>query len=158
MKRLFVSFVTKLYLLTKGVIINNHTLIVNVKFKGKARVGAYCKLQGDPEIHIGNRFWMNDNCDLYGEITIGDHVLIGPQTIIWGRDHGIERDKLIMTQAHNAMPIVIGNDVWIAANVTILKGVHIGNGAIIGAGSVVVKDIPEYAIAAGNPAKVIRYR
>ena len=52
----------------------------------------------------------------------------------------------------------IGNDVWIGANTTILEGVSIGDGAIIGAGSVVTKDIPPYAIAGGNPAKVIRYR
>jgi acetyltransferase-like isoleucine patch superfamily enzyme len=54
--------------------------------------------------------------------------------------------------------IIIGNDVWIANNVIILSGVTIGDGAVVGAGSVVTKDIPPYAIAAGNPAKVIKYR
>ncbi|MDK7539259.1 CatB-related O-acetyltransferase [Bacillus paranthracis] len=53
---------------------------------------------------------------------------------------------------------IIGNDVWVGAQATIMKGVSIGNGAIIGAGSVVTKDIPPYAIAVGNPAKVIKYR
>lgn len=55
-------------------------------------------------------------------------------------------------------PINIGNDVWVGQNVTILSGVNIGNGAIIGAGAVVTKSIPPYAIAVGNPAKVVKYR
>lgn len=55
-------------------------------------------------------------------------------------------------------PVIIGNDVWIGCNVTILDGLKIGDGAVIGAGSVVTKDIPPYAIAAGVPAKILRYR
>ena len=55
-------------------------------------------------------------------------------------------------------PSFIGNDVWIGANVTVLKGVRIGDGAVVGAGSVVTKDIPELGIAVGNPARVVKYR
>lgn len=55
-------------------------------------------------------------------------------------------------------PIVIGHDVWIGARAIIMSGVTIGNGAVIGAGSIVTQDIPPYAVAAGNPARVIRYR
>lgn len=55
-------------------------------------------------------------------------------------------------------PIKIANDVWIGAHTVILSGVQIGNGAIIGAGSIVTSDVPDYAIVAGNPAKVIKYR
>jgi len=60
--------------------------------------------------------------------------------------------------AKDSIETYIGNDVWVGANTVILKGVTIGNGAIIGAGSVLTKDIPPYAIAAGNPAKIIKYR
>ncbi len=102
---------------------------------------------------------MNAGCHLLGEITIGNDVMIGPKTIIWGRDHGIENNGIPMKkQPHVYSPITIEDDVWIAANVTILKGVTIGKGAVIGAGAVVVKDVPPYAIVVGNPAKVIRYR
>jgi len=55
-------------------------------------------------------------------------------------------------------PVVIGNDVWIGDRVMILPGIQIGNGAIVGAGSVVTHSIPDYAIAAGNPARIIKYR
>ena len=64
-------------------------------------------------------------------------------------------DKNYFTEA---LPIEIGNDVWIGANVIILDGVRIGNGAILGAGAVITKDVPDYAIAVGVPAKVIKYR
>ena len=55
-------------------------------------------------------------------------------------------------------PLTIGNDVWIAANVCVLRGLTVGDGAVIGAGSVVTKDIPPYAIVVGNPAHVVKYR
>ena len=64
-----------------------------------------------------------------------------------------------ITQAwDNKGDIVIGNDVWIGGRVTILPGVHVGNGVIIGAGAVVSKDVPDYAIVAGNPARILKYR
>ena len=95
---------------------------------------------------------------ILGNITIGNDVQIGPKTVIRGRDHGLSKDKLIREQPPNKQTITIGNDVWIGANVTIIKGVNIGGGAVIGAGSVVTKDIPNYGIAVGNPAKTIKYR
>ena len=55
-------------------------------------------------------------------------------------------------------PIIIGDDVWIGGHVIVLPGVHVGNGAILAAGAVVTKDVPEYAIVGGNPARVIKYR
>lgn len=67
-------------------------------------------------------------------------------------------DIPIRDQGHEAGSIIIEDDVWIGANATILKGVTIGHGAVIGAASVVTSDIPEYAVAVGNPAKVKKYR
>ena len=151
-------FAKKITLRKKGVVIHNNCTFLGVKFLGRALIDPYCRLKGDPEIIIGNNFYMNAGCHILGEIQIGDNVQIGPKTVIWGRDHGISKGELIRNQPHVKKPIVIGNDVWIGANVTVLKGVNIGDGAVIGAGSIVTKDIPEYAIAVGNPAKVIRYR
>jgi acetyltransferase-like isoleucine patch superfamily enzyme len=151
-------FVKRLLLRRKGVVINNNCTFSGVIFTGRAQIEPYCRLKGDPEITIGNNFYMNAGCHILGEIMIGNDVQIGPKTVIWGRDHGINRGELIRKQLRDKRPIKVGNDVWIGANVTVLKGVSIGDGAIIGAGSVVTRDIPEYAIVAGNPAKVIKYR
>ena len=63
-----------------------------------------------------------------------------------------------LQEAAEEKPVIIGNDVWIATRAIILPGVHVGNGAIIAAGSVVTRDVPDYSIVGGNPAKVIKMR
>jgi acetyltransferase-like isoleucine patch superfamily enzyme len=141
-----------------GVQIHEHCSFSRVKFLGKAIIEPYCRLHGDPQITIGGNFYMNIGCHLLGDITIGNDVLIGPKTIMWGRDHGIEKKMPIRIQPYIIKPIIIGNDVWIGANVTILKGVTINDGVVIGAGSVITKDIPDYAVTVGNPGKIIKYR
>jgi len=151
-------FMKKLLLKKKSVIIHHHSVFSGVSFGGKATIEPFCRLVGDPIIEIGDNFYLNVGCHLLGEIYIGNDVIVGPKTIIWGRDHGIARNELIRQQLHRKEPIVIGNDVWIGANVTVLKGVRIGDGAVIGAGSVVTKDIPDYCVAVGNPAKVVKKR
>jgi maltose O-acetyltransferase len=157
-KTSIVLFFKKQLLKRKGVIIHNNCTFGGVEFLGKATIEPYCRLGGDPKITIGDNFYMNAGCHLLGDITIGKDVMIGPKTVIWGRDHGVSKDIPMKSQPHSKKPIMISDDVWIGANVTILKGVKIGDGAVIGAGSVVTKDIPPYAIAVGNPAKVIKYR
>lgn len=73
-------------------------------------------------------------------------------------NHGTKKGELIRNQANEISPINIGADVWIAANVVVLKGVTIENGAVIGANSLVNSNIKEDGIAVGAPAKIIRYR
>jgi acetyltransferase-like isoleucine patch superfamily enzyme len=141
-----------------GVHVYNNTVLSNTKFLGKAVIEPYCRLVGDPQIIIGDDFYMNAGCHLLGDITIGDHVLIGPKTVIWGRDHGTRSGQLIKVQEHIRNPILIEDDVWIGASATILKGVTISKGAVIGAGSVVTKNVPANAIVVGNPARVLRFR
>ena len=91
---------------------------------------------------------------------IGNDVMMGEQCFIYTRNHQFERTDVPMIQQGMGSfePVVIGNDVWIGARVTILPGVSIGDGAILGAGAVVTKDVPEYAVVGGNPAKVLKYR
>jgi len=151
-------WVKKKLLRRKGVVIHNNTVFSGVEFLGKAIIEPYCRVSGDPKIIIGDNFYMNAGCHIQGNITFGCDVMIGPKTVMWGRDHGMELGKPMKEQGHIKQDIIVGDDVWIAASVTILKGVKIGNGAVIGAGAVVTKDIPEYAIAVGNPAKVVKYR
>lgn len=142
----------------KGVVIYNNTTFSRVSFLGTAVIEPYCRLSGDPQIVIGDNFYLNAGCHLLGEISFGRDVMIGPKTVIWGRDHGIEIGIPMCRQPHSKAPIAIGDDVWIGANATILKGVVIGSGAVIGAGAVVVANVPENAIVVGNPAKVKKYR
>ncbi len=114
-------------------------------------------------IDIGDDFGANGNvrliADCGGRIEIGDKVIIGPNVVLRAADHAMERiDLPIREQGHAAGVIRIGNDVWIAANVVVLRDVSIGDHAVIGAGSVVTGDIPPYAVATGAPARVVRMR
>ena len=142
----------------RGVFIYNNTVVKNVNFKGKAKIEPYSRVLGDPVIEVGDNFYLNSNCHLYGEIKIGENVMIGPKTIFWGRDHGMELGVLMNAQPHKLGKIEVGDDVWIGAGVIILKGVKIGTGAVVGAGSVVTKHVPDYSIVVGNPAKVVKFR
>ena len=151
-------FIKKTQLRSKGVVIHNNCIFEKVNFKGKAIIEPYCRIVGEPKIIIGDHFYANAGCHFLGEITFGDDVLIGPKTVIWGRDHGTKIDGLIRKQTKVDSPIIIGNNVWIGANVTILKGVKVGDNSIIGAGSVGIKNIPKNCIVAGNPTKIIKER
>lgn len=86
------------------------------------------------------------------EVVIEDHVTVGANAIIGDRDDHSD------IYASEPRPVHIGKNVWIGMNATIMKGVTIGEYAIIGAGAVVTKDVPAYAIVAGVPAKIIKYR
>lgn len=122
---------------------------------------AYFLLTGTkPKVIIGNevvvgRFSMITAKSL---IKIGDYTRIGAFVQIIDHNHGTEREKLIMAQESRIKEIIIGKDVWIGAGAKILMGVHIGDGAVIGANAVVTHDMPPYSIAAGVPAKIIKYR
>jgi len=111
-------------------------------------------------IQIGNRVSIGYNCVLHGMggILIGDDVLLSPGVHLYAQDHGIKFGEFINKQKNIPKPIVIGNDVWIGANSVICGGVQIGNGCVIGAGSVVTKNPPDNEIWAGNPAIKIKER
>jgi len=97
--------------------------------------------------------------DAGGGLDIGDHVMIGPHCAISSREHSIEATGVPMChQPVRYRKIVIGNDVWIGANVSVRGGVTLGEGSVIAAGAVVVDDVPANAIVGGVPAKVLRYR
>lgn len=116
--------------------------------------------------HSGRNIRIGDNSDigidakLFGTITIGSDVMMGPEVMIFTNNHHFSRTDIPINQQGftNAEPVIIEDDVWIGARVIILAGVTIGRGAVIGAGAVIAKDIPDWAVAAGNPARVVRYR
>lgn len=119
-------------------------------------------------IHCGHHVHIGPHASFMASIAhiyIGNYVTFGPSVTIRGGDHRIdligkhiyeigEDEKLL----ENDKDVIIEDGVWCGCNVIILKGCHIGKGAVVAAGSVVTKDVPPYAIVGGNPAKVIKFR
>ncbi|MDH2363752.1 DapH/DapD/GlmU-related protein (plasmid) [Priestia megaterium] len=112
------------------------------------------------KVIIGNNSGIGIRAEITGSTQIGNDVMMGPDCVIYTRNHCFDRIDTPMRKQgfYEEQQVTIGNDVWIGGRVTILPGVKIGNGVIIGANSVVTKDIPDYAIVAGNPATVKRIR
>lgn len=106
-------------------------------------------------LHLGKNVFINSGCCFQdqGGIYIGDNTLIGHQVVFATINHDMDPEK---RGSMEFKPIHVGKNVWIGAHATILPGVNIGDGAIIGAGAVVNKDIPSNAVAVGVPAKVIK--
>ncbi len=150
---------------------------------GPFRSGVGVAIQGFRNIRMGRGCGLNRHSSLYaarGEIILGDNVFlgdfssinandasirigsnvaIGPMTIIQGANHRFDRlDIPITEQGHIESTVVIEDDVWISAHVTILPGSHIRSGAVVGAGAVVRGEVPPLAVVGGVPAKILKYR
>lgn len=108
-------------------------------------------------IEVGKNFFANYNCTILdvAKVTIGDNCLMAPNVAIYTAGHPVHPDTR-NTLYEYGIEVTIGDNVWIGGNAVICPGVHVGNNVVIGAGSVVTKDIPDGVIAAGNPCRVIR--
>lgn len=108
-------------------------------------------------IHVGDNFYANYDCIMLDicKITIGNNVMLAPRVCIYTAGHPIDAD-VRKSGLEFGSPVTIKDDVWICGNTVINPGVTIGEGTIIGSGSVVTKDIPDHVIAAGNPCRVLR--
>ena len=108
-------------------------------------------------IEIGNNFFMNMNCVILDDalVTFGDNVFVAPNCGFYAGGHPLDAERR-NSGLEYAFPIHVGNNVWIGANVCVLPGVTIGDNSVIGAGSIVTKDIPSGVLAYGNPCRVIR--
>ncbi len=150
---------------------------------GPFRSGVGVVVQGFRHIRLGRGCGLNRHASLYAargkismgdnvfigdfssvnandaEISIGSNVAVGPMVLIQGANHRFDRlDIPIAAQGHIPSFVRIEDDVWIGARAVILPGVTVHTGAVIGAGAVVSKDVPAYAVVAGVPAKVVRSR
>ena len=114
----------------------------------------------DGSINIGKRVWIAQNCMVDGShIDIGDDCILAPYVHIIAGNHRFDDvSKPINEQGGVSKPIRVGRDCWIGSKAIVMGGVTIGEGSVIGAGSVVTKDIPPYSIAVGVPAKVVGSR
>jgi len=131
------------------VVFGSNFYIENYQFLNNLYIGKY--------VYIGaNAIWA-----LKGKIIIGSNVIIGPRSIFWTYNHNYESKNFIPyggPEEDIVKNITIHDNVWIGMNVTLLPGVTVAEGAVIAANSVVTKDVPECAVVAGNPAKIIKYR
>lgn len=111
-------------------------------------------------LSIGNGSGIGAFSNVPSDVTIGENVMIGQELLVYTHNHSMARTDIPMREQGMTedKPVFIGNDVWIGSRVTILPGVHIGNGAVIGTGAVVTKDVPEYEIWGGNPARKLKSR
>lgn len=135
----------------------------NITVGNNVRIGRACFVTaGNGKLVLGNNVAVSPACHLAadnGLIEIGDYTLIGPGTVVRASNHCFDDlQKPIMLQGHKPGQIIIENDVWIGANCVITPDVHIGQGAIIGAGAVVTHDVVPFAIVAGVPAREIGKR
>lgn len=113
-----------------------------------------------PNVKLGSGSGIGVNCELIGDIKIGENVMMGPEVVMITRNHKFNNlNKPINKQGYEKeRTIQICDNVWIGRRVIILPGVKIESGCIIGAGSIVTKSFPKQAIIAGNPAKIIKFR
>lgn len=127
------------------------------------RLYMYLSRYIDNQSKIGKNTFIGKNVTIT-KATIGNYCSIAPHVSIGPGEHDLSRistASLVYDDPYSELtekPVTIGNDVWIGTHVVILRGVSIGNGAVVGAGSVVTKDIPAFAVVAGVPAKIIKYR
>lgn len=129
-----------------------------------AEVGENCYIEppfhsnwGGKNVHLGNNVYFNFNATMVDDthIYIGDYTMLGPNVVIATAGHPILPELREKALQYN-MPVHIGKNCWLGAGVIVLPGVTIGDNTVIGAGSVVTKDIPANVVAVGNPCKVLR--
>ncbi len=148
----------------KNFILVDTVYVINTNIRLGKNVSIYPNVMffGDGPIEIGDNVSIGNNTLIYsskgGGITIGNDTMIGAQSYITDTDHGTKLGKKMTDQQNSVASVHIGSDVWIAANVTVLKGSVINNGAIVGAKSLLKGTVPENGVAVGIPAKVIKFR
>lgn len=147
---------------------NHHTNFISLlsKVENKTQIflgkrfvfRSYSQLIGD--FSCGDDVRFGYGCNVFGPVEMGNCIMVAPNCLISSGGHGtsIMDTPMIFQECPKPRKIYIKDNVWIGGNSVILKGVTIEKGAVVGAGSVVVADIPENAVAVGNPAKIIGYR
>jgi acetyltransferase-like isoleucine patch superfamily enzyme len=134
---------------------------LSIRLEGNNRIGRSCLFQGTGDITVGKNTFFGDFCVIGSNerIQIGRDVMISQAVTIRDTDHNFESLETPMNvQGMKTAAVHIEDDVWIGHGAIILKGVSVGEGAVVAAGAVVAKDVPKFAIVAGLPARVVKYR
>jgi acetyltransferase-like isoleucine patch superfamily enzyme len=153
-----------------NVFIGDRVVIFRAKNGGPVRIGKGTHIHRDSIIETGHGGSLTIGADTHiqprcqfsaylGFINIGNSVQIAPNCAFYPYDHSFEPDLPIIKQPLKSRGgIIVEDDVWLGEGVILLDGLTIGKGAVVGAGSVVIQDIPEGSIAVGSPARVVKYR
>lgn len=170
----FVAACRKIYFKAAGLKMGTGVLLgkITCQWPQRLALGNHCEVEdnvifkihkpfaGDNYINIGERVFIGNGCEFNcnTKIIIGNDCLIASKTTMVDTGHEISRSNKIRLQPCTIQEIIISDDVWIGTQCIVLKGVTIGDGSIIGAGSLVNKSVPPYQVWAGVPAKFIRNR
>lgn len=146
-----VEFPLKVY--NQVCILNKHNIVL-----GKNVTIAHGCYLSPLSLKVGNNTWLGINNFICGKVIIGNDVHLGPNVCLPGASHIIESDQPLSKSGSNIKGTIIEDYVWIGSNVTVADGVRIGKGAVISANSFVNKDVPEYAVYGGVPAKYLKMR
>lgn len=171
MKQIKKAFGYLLYVITSGLphyqLGYSWPIITYIRrFAGKCMFD-YCgknvdigrKISFSSHFSLGDRSSIGDNAYILGNVSIGNDVMTAANCAFIASNHNTNRTDIPMNRQGGCdAPITIGNDVWICYGSTVCAGVHIGNGSIIAAGSVVTKDVPDFAVVGGIPARIIKMR
>ena len=163
-----------LYYFKKGMVVGSHTVFkknvfISIARGGQLLIGQHCLIHRNttilltlpkPKLNIGDHVYIGQDTIIASKngIEIGDFSIFAPRCYVIDHKHGFEKNNLILNQNSILKKVKIGRDCYFGTNTTILGGVNIGDGAIVGANSVVTKDIESGEIWAGNPARFIRMR
>jgi acetyltransferase-like isoleucine patch superfamily enzyme len=143
-------------------VVFKYPLHAGISLGDRVRIGEYCVL----DIPIGARLVVGNDVTLTmgvvlaarDSIDLGANSLVGEYSSLRDSDHGTQPDQLIRKQAMISLPVSVGSDVWLGRGVCVLKGVSIGDCAVVGANAVVVESLPPHTVSVGAPAKVLRVR
>jgi acetyltransferase-like isoleucine patch superfamily enzyme len=153
---------------TDGPVFFGRNLEIEISKRGKVRFGRFVWVGDGTKIRchegvvaIGPKTVMGQECTIsaYKEVRIGEQCVIADRSMFIDFDHGmVEVERPIRVQGIYMKPVIVGSNVWIGYGAAVLRGVSVGDNAVLGTYAVVTKDIPANAVVAGIPAKVIRMR
>ena len=123
-------------------------------------VNIYPKAKFSSQVELGDNSDIGLYARLNGKVVIGNDVIIGPELLVYTQNHNISKTDLAIKYqgVTEQEPVYIGDGCWICARAIILPGVRIGKGVVVAAGAVVTKDVPDYSVVAGNPARIVKRR
>lgn len=158
-KKLYWKYLSTFH--SKKIVVESLDVSTSASLGGMVRIGKQTELDG--KCSVGAYSYIGKNCTVTNS-TIGAYCSIANNVSIGQGEHSLDKistNSIFYESSYDELtkePCNIGNDVWIGVDTIILRGVYVGDGAVVGANSVVTRDVPDFAVVVGSPARVIKYR